>query len=125
MDTFIVKIKVISVCSKLFVECMMRLGELEVFLLLFGQRHSIRRHLMTHELKRYAQYTGNHMKIILWPHLLPTSKNSYRKGLRTTQQNKAVHLVTQTLKANKNIRFFTLTNACNLNNKPLDQTIPD
>ena len=47
MDTFIVQIKVISVCSKLFVECMMRLGELEVFLLLFGQRHSILRHLMT------------------------------------------------------------------------------
>ena len=32
-----------------------------------------------------------------------------------------VHHITQILQANKNTRFFTLTNACNLNNKPLEQ----
>ena len=37
--------------------------------------------------------------------------------------NKAVHLITQTLQANKNTGFFTLINAGNLNNQPPDHTV--
>ena len=59
-----------------------------------------------------------------WPHLLLTCGNPYMKGLRIAWHNKAVHLITQTLQANKITRFFTLTNAGNLNNKPPDQTFP-
>ena len=35
-----------------------------------------------------------------------------------------MHLITQTLQANKNTQFFTSTNSGNLNNKPPEQTIP-
>ena len=60
-----------------------------------------------------------------WPHLLSTCKHPYLKGLRITRHNKAVHLITLTLQANKNTRFFTLINAGNLNNQPQDHTIPE
>ena len=43
------------------------------------------------------------------PHLLSTCENPYLKGLRIAQHNKAAHLITQTLQANKNIRLFTMT----------------
>ena len=94
---------------------------------------------------RYAQYTGNHRKNFFWPrthqnpnctlchkndrdtwpHLLSMCENPYLKGLRVSRHDKAVHLITQTLQANMNTRFFTLTNAGKINNKPPDQTIPD
>ena len=84
---------------------------------------------------RYAQYMGNHRKIIFWPlthrnpnctlchrnnndtwpHLLSLRKNSYLKGLRIARHDKAVLLITQTLQANKNTHFFTLTNAGKIN----------
>ena len=60
-----------------------------------------------------------------WPHLLSTCEHPYLKGLRIARHNKAVHLITHALQANINTRFFTLTNACNLNNKPPEQTIPN
>ena len=92
---------------------------------------------------RYAQYMGNHSKNIFWPlkyqnpnctlyqnndrdtwpHLLSTCEHLYFKGLRITRHNKAIHLITQTLQAKKCPRFFTLTNAGNLNNQPLDQIV--
>ena len=91
----------------------------------------------------YTQYMGNHRKNIFWPlkyqnpnctlcqnndrdtwpHLLSTCEHPYLKGLQITRHNKAIHLITQTLQANKHTRFFTLTNAGNLNNQCLDQTI--
>src|ERR1700738_2077621 len=94
---------------------------------------------------RYAQYMGNHRKHIFWPlqfqnpnctlcqrndrdtwpHLLSTCEHPYLKGLRIARHNKAVHLITQTLQAHKNTRFFTLTNACHQNNTPQEQTIPE
>ena len=94
---------------------------------------------------RYAQYIGNHMKTIFWPlahenpnctlchlndkdtwpHLLSTCKHPYLKGLTIARHIKAVHLITQTLQANKNTQFFTLTNVGNLNNKRPQQTTPD
>ena len=93
---------------------------------------------------RYTQYVGNHKEHIFWPlkhknpnctlchkndrdtwpHLLSTCENPYRKGLRIARHNKVVHLITRTLQANKNTWFFTLTNACKLNNKTPEQTIP-
>ena len=93
---------------------------------------------------RYGQYMGNHRKNIFWllkyqnpnctlchnndtnmqPRLLSACEHPYLKGLRIARHNKALHLITQTLQANKNTRFFTLTNACNLINQPRDQTIP-
>ena len=93
---------------------------------------------------RYAQYMGNHRKNIFWPHthqnpnctlcyknnrdtwphLFSMCENPYLKGLRISRHDKAVHLITQTLQANKNTRFFTLTNAGKINNKSPDQTIP-
>ena len=60
-----------------------------------------------------------------WSYLLSTCEHLYLKGLRIARRNKAVHLITQTLQANKHTRFFTLTNAGNLHNQPLDQTIPE
>ena len=60
-----------------------------------------------------------------WPHLLSTCEHPYLKGLRIARHNKATHLITQTLQANKNTRFYTLTNAGNLNNQPPDPTIPE
>ena len=94
---------------------------------------------------RYAQYMGNHRKNIFrplthqnpnctlchrnerdtWPHLLSTCEHPYLKGLRIARHNKAVHLITQTLQANKNTRFLTLTNAGQLNNQPQKQTLPN
>ena len=59
-----------------------------------------------------------------WPHLLSTCEHPFLKGLRIARHNKAVHLLTQTLQANKNTRFFTLTNAGNFNNQPQEQTVP-
>ena len=46
------------------------------------------------------------------------------KRQRIARHNKAVHLITQTLQANKHIWFFTWTNAGKLTNQPLDQTVP-
>ena len=94
---------------------------------------------------RYAQYMGNHRKNIFWPlkyqnpnctlcrtndrdtwpHLLSTCKHPYLKGLRIARHNKATHLVVQTLQANKNTRYFTLTNAGKLTTQPQDQKVPD
>ena len=94
---------------------------------------------------RFAQYMGNHRKNIFWPlkypnpnctlchnqdrdtwpHLLSTCEHPYLKGLRIARHNKATHLITQTLQANKNTRFCTLTNAGNLNNQPQDSTVPE
>ena len=62
---------------------------------------------------------------VTWPHLLSTCEHPYLKGLGITRHNKAVHPITQTLQANKNTRFFTLTNAGNHNNQPLDHTALD
>jgi hypothetical protein len=92
----------------------------------------------------YAQYMGNHRKNIFlpvthqnpnytlchknerdtWSHLLSTCEHPFLKGLRIAQHNKAVHLIIQTLQANKNTKFFTLTNVGNFNNQPQEQTIP-
>ena len=60
-----------------------------------------------------------------WPHLLSTCENTYLKGLRIARHNKAVHLITQTLQANKNIRFLTMTNAGKFNNNAPEQTVPE
>ena len=49
----------------------------------------------------------------------------YLKGLRIARHNNVVHLITQTLQANKNTRYFTLTNAGKINNTIPEQTIPD
>ena len=59
-----------------------------------------------------------------WPHLLSMCEHPYLKGLRIARHNKVVHLNTQTLQANKHIRFYTLTNAWNLNNMNQEQTVP-
>lgn len=94
---------------------------------------------------RFAQYMGNHRKNLFWPfqyqnpnctlcqsndrdtwpHLLRTCKNPYLKGLRITRHNKAIHLITQTLQANKNTKFFTMINTGNLNNQLPDHTISE
>jgi hypothetical protein len=47
------------------------------------------------------------------------------KGLRIARHNRAVHLITQTLQANKHTRYYTLTNAGNHNNMSQEQTVPD
>ena len=60
-----------------------------------------------------------------WPHLLSRCENPHTKGLRVSRHNKAVHVIAQTLQANKSTRFFTLTNANNFNNKPPDSTLPE
>jgi len=95
---------------------------------------------------RYAQYMGNHRKKNIcwphthqspnctlchkkdrdtWPHLLSLCEHPYLKGLKISKHDKAIYLITQTLQANKNTRFYTLTNAGQINNKPPDQTIPN
>ena len=94
---------------------------------------------------RYAQYMGNHRKNIFWPlthlnpnctlchrndrdtwpHLLSTCEHPFLKGLRIARHNKAVHLITQTLQANKHTRFFTRVNAGSINNQPQEQTVPE
>ena len=58
-----------------------------------------------------------------WPHLISMSEHPYLKGLRIARHNKAVHLITQTLQANKHTRYYTLTNACNLNNTNQEQIV--
>jgi hypothetical protein len=58
------------------------------------------------------------------PHPI-NSEHPYLKGLRIARHNKAIHLITQTLQAHKNTRFFTFTNAGHLNNNPPEQTILD
>jgi hypothetical protein len=60
-----------------------------------------------------------------WPHLLSTCEHPYLKGLRIARRNKVVHLITQTLQANKHTRYYTLTNAGNLDNNNQDNTVPD
>ena len=60
-----------------------------------------------------------------WPHLLSTCEHPYLKGLRIARHNKAVHLITQTLQANKHTRFLTRTNAGHLNNQPQETTVPE
>ena len=90
---------------------------------------------------RFAQYMGHHGKNIFqplnypnpnctlcrnndrdtWPHILSTCEHPYLKGLRIARHNKATHLITQTPQANKNTRFYTLTNDGNLNNQPHTQ----
>ena len=94
---------------------------------------------------RYAQYMGNHRKHIFWPlkfqnpnctlchkndrdtwpHLLSTCEHPYLKGVRIARHNKALHLITQTLQANKHTRYYTLTNACNTNNISQEQIVPE
>ena len=91
---------------------------------------------------RYAQYMGNHRFNIFWPlkfqnpnctlchrndrdtwlHLLSMCEHPYLKELRIARHNKAVHLITQTLQANKHTRFYTLTNAGTFNNRTQEQT---
>ena len=93
----------------------------------------------------YAQYMGNHRKNIFrplkfqnpnctmchkndrdtWPHLLSICEHPYLKGLRIARHNNAVHLITQTLQANKHNRYYTLTNAGNTNNNTQEQIVPD
>ena len=94
---------------------------------------------------RYAHYIGNHRKNIFWPlkfpnpnctlchkndrdtwpHLLSMCKHPYLKGLRIARQNKAVHLITHTLQANKRTKYYTLTNAGTINNNKQEQTGPE
>jgi hypothetical protein len=59
-----------------------------------------------------------------WPHLLSMCEHPYLKGLRIARHNKAVHLITQTLQANKHTRYYTLTNAGNHNNINQEQIVP-
>jgi hypothetical protein len=42
-----------------------------------------------------------------WPPLLSTCEHPHLKRLRIARHNKATHLITQTLHANKNTRFYT------------------
>jgi hypothetical protein len=60
-----------------------------------------------------------------WPHLLSICEHPYLKGLRIARHNKAVHLITQTLQANKHTRFLTRANAGHLNNRPQETTVPE
>lgn len=53
-----------------------------------------------------------------WPHLLSTCDNQHLEGLKISIYNKVVHLIVQTLQANKFTRFFTLINACTHANAP-------
>ena len=41
-----------------------------------------------------------------WPHLLSTCEHPYLKGLRIARHNKATHLITQTLQANKKYQIL-------------------
>ena len=52
-------------------------------------------------------------------------EHPYLKGFRIARHNKAVHLITQTLQANKHTRFLTRVNAGHLNNRPQEDTIPE
>ena len=59
-----------------------------------------------------------------WPHLLLMCEHPYMKGLRIARHNNAVHLINQTLQANKHTRYYTLTNAGNFNNIDQQQIVP-
>ena len=48
-------------------------------------------------------------------------EHPYLKGLRIARHNNTVHLITQTLQANKHTRFYTLTNAGNIDNMNQEQ----
>ena len=94
---------------------------------------------------RYAQYMENYRKNVFWPlkcwnpnctlchkndrdtwpHLLSMCEHPYLKGLRIARHNHAIHLITQTLQASKHTRFYTLTNAGNLNNMNQQHTVRD
>ena len=93
---------------------------------------------------KFAQYMGNHRTNIFWPlarpnpnctlchnndrdtwsHVLSTCEHPYRKGLRIARHNKAVHLITQTLQANKNTRLYTVPNVGKINNTTHVQIVP-
>ena len=60
-----------------------------------------------------------------WPHLLSMCEHPYLKGLSIARHNKAVHLITQTLQANKHTKYYTLTNAGTSNNNRQEQTVPE
>ena len=60
-----------------------------------------------------------------WPHLLSMCEHPYLKGLRIARHNNAVQLITQTLQANKHTRYYTLTNAGNLDNINQQQIVPE
>ena len=77
----------------------------------------------THQNSNYTLCYNNN--IDTWPYLLSTCEHPYLKGFKIARHNKVIHLITQTSQANKNTRFYTLTDACYLNNKPLKQTIPN
>ena len=51
-------------------------------------------------------------------------EHPYLIGLSIARHNKAVHLLTQTLQANKHTRFYTLRNASNLNNMNQEKIVP-
>ena len=112
----------------------------------FWKNNKISDAQITQTLKfRYAQYMGNHRKNIFWPlkfqnpnctlchkndrdtwpHLLSICEHPYLKGLRIARHNKAIHLITQTLQANKHTSYYTLTNACNLNNNNQERSVPE
>lgn len=94
---------------------------------------------------QYAQYMGNYRENTFWllihtnpnctlypsnncgtwPHFLSKCTNHYNKVLCIVQHNKAVHQIEQIRHANKITRFLTLTNAIDINNQPLDSTIPN
>ena len=60
-----------------------------------------------------------------WPHLLSMCEYPNLKGLRIARHNNAVHLITHALQANKHTRYYTLTNAGNLNNINQQQIVPE
>ena len=51
-----------------------------------------------------------------WARLLSTSTDQHIKRLQIAQNNKAIHLVLQTINANKDTWFFALANARTINN---------
>ena len=71
---------------------------------------------LTHQNPNYTLCCNNDRDT--WPHLLSSCKNPYIKGLRIAQYNKAVHLIAQTLQANKTLGFLHWPKASNLNNHP-------
>ena len=52
-------------------------------------------------------------------------EHPYLEGLRIIRHNKAGHLITQTLQTNKHTTYYTLTNACTINNNEQEQTVPE
>ena len=72
-----------------------------------------------------AHYATKMTETCTWPHLLSTCKHPYLKGLRIACHNKVIHLINQTIQANKHTRYYTLTNATNLNNNNQENTVPN